>query len=171
MIEQRNAGIGTSAGGTGGAGTGGAPADAGAVVGQFVTFAIGERLFGVDITSVGEIRQWTSATPLPHQPAWNRGVMNLRGAIVPVHDLRARFGGGLTEPTPSHVVVITAIRSQSVGILVDAVSDILTVGSGEIRPLPPDVSELDQTSISGLVAMDDGMVALLDLDRLFPAAA
>lgn len=149
-------------------------ADGASAVIQYVTFAVGDRLFGVDIMSVGEIRQWTSATPLPHQHPWNRGVLNLRGAIVPVHDLRARFGGGLTEPTPSHVVVIASIRGQSVGILVDAVSDILTVRAQEIRALPPNVSEMDEAAISGLVntgASGETMVALLDLERLFPAMA
>ena len=150
------------------------PADAGPEIGaaaaQYVTFAVGDRSFGVDIMSVCEIRQWTSATPLPHQPEWNRGVLNLRGAIVPVHDLRARLGGELTEPTPSHVVVIASIRGQSVGILVDAVSDILTVRAEQIRPLPPNVSDVDESTISGLVSTDDSMVALLDLDRLFPNA-
>ena len=151
------------------------PADAGPEIGaevaQYVTFAVGDRSFGVDIMSVAEIRQWTLATPLPHQPEWNRGVMNLRGAIVPVHDLRARLGGELTDPTPSHVVVIASIRGQSVGILVDAVSDILTVPAGQIRPLPPNVAEADDTTISGLVSEGDGMVALLDLNRLFPGPA
>jgi purine-binding chemotaxis protein CheW len=145
--------------------------DAGGKVAQYVTFALGERSFGVDIMSVGEIRQWTSATPLPHQPEWNRGVLNLRGAIVPVHDLRARLGGALTDPTPSHVVVIAAIRGQSVGILVDAVSDILTVRAEQIRPLPQNVSDVDESTISGLVSTGESMVALLDLNRLFPDAA
>ena len=145
--------------------------DTGAEVAQYVTFAIGDRSFGIDIMSVGEIRQWTTATPLPHQPEWNRGVLNLRGAIVPVHDLRARLGGELTDPTPSHVVVIASIQGQSVGILVDAVSDILTVRSEQIRALPPNVSEVDDSTISGLVSTNDSMVALLDLDRLFPNAA
>ena len=143
----------------------------GGEVAQYVTFALGDRLFGVDIMSVDEIRQWTSATPLPHQPEWNRGVLNLRGAIVPVHDLRARLGGELTEPTPSHVVVIASIRGQSVGILVDAVSDILTIRAEQIHPLPPNVSEVDESTISGLVSTGDSMVALLDLNRLFPSAA
>jgi len=143
----------------------------GGEVAQYVTFAVGDRSFGVNIMSVGEIRQWTSATPLPHQPEWNRGVLNLRGAIVPVHDLRARLGGELTEPTPSHVVVIVSIGGQSVGILVDAVSDILTVRAGQIRALPPNVSEVDEFTISGLVSNGDSMVALLDLDCLFPSAA
>ncbi len=159
------------------------PADAGADMGpesgpemgpevaQYVTFAVGDRSFGVDIMSVGEIRQWTAATPLPHQPEWNRGVLNLRGAIVPVHDLRARLGGDLTDPTPSHVVVIASIGGRSVGILVDAVSDILTVRAEQIRALPPNVSEVDDSTISGLVSTGDSMVVLLDLDCLFPSAA
>ena len=146
----------------------GAGPDMGVEVAQYVTFAVGDRQFGVDIMSVGEIRQWTSATPLPHQPEWNRGVLNLRGAIVPVHDLRCRLGGELTVPTPSHVVVIASIAGQSVGILVDAVSDILTVRVEQIRELPPNLSEVDQSTISGLVRTGDSMVALLDLGQLFP---
>ena len=142
-----------------------------AEVAQYVTFAVGDQSFGIDIMSVCEIRQWVLATPLPHQPKWNRGVLNLRGTIVPVHDLRARLGGELTEPTPSHVVVIASIRGQSVGILVDAVSDILTVRAEQIRPLPPNVSDADESTISGLVSAGDSMVALLDLDRLFPSPA
>ncbi len=149
----------------------GMDSDVGGEVVQYVTFGVGDRSFGIDIMSVDEIRQWTPATVLPHQPDWNRGVLNLRGAIVPVHDLRARLGGELTNPTPSHVVVIAAIGSQSVGILVDAVSDILTIRAGQIRALPPNVSEVDDSTISGLVSEGDGMVALLDLDRLFPSAA
>lgn len=143
----------------------------GGEVAQYVTFAVGDRSFGIDIMAVGEIRQWTLPTPLPHQPEWNRGVLNLRGAIVPVHDLRARLGGELTDPTPNHVVVIAWIGSQSVGILVDAVSDILTVRAGQIRALPPSVSEVDDSTISGLVSTGDSMVSLLDLDRLFPSTA
>ena len=142
-----------------------------AEVAQYVTFAVGERSFGIDIMSVREIRQWAPATPLPHQPEWNRGMLNLRGHIVPVHDLRVRLGGELTEATPGHVVVIASIRGQSVGILVDSVSDILTVQAGQIRPLPPNVAEVDDSTISGLVSAGDSMVALLDLNRLFPGPA
>lgn len=145
-------------------------ADGDVEVAQYVTFAVGERLFGIDIVSVCEIRQWTAATPLPHQPHWNLGVMNLRGAIVPVQDLRARLGGEPTHPTPSHVVVIASIRGQSIGILVDAVSDILTVSGGQVRAVPKDVGEAEGPVISGLVDSDGSMVALLDLDRLFPEA-
>ena len=137
---------------------------------QYVTFVVGDRRYGINIVSVGEIRQWTTATTLPHQPEWTRGVLNLRGAIVPVHDLRARFGGEVMEPTPNHVIVIASIRGQSVGILVDGVSDIVTVEQDDIREVPPVLDGVDERTISGLVSGGDQMIALLDLDLLFPKA-
>jgi purine-binding chemotaxis protein CheW len=136
---------------------------------QYVTFLVGDRLYGVEIVSVREIKQWTPTTMLPNQPHYTRGVLNLRGTIVPVHDLRARFGGSLTEATENHVVVIASIEDQSVGILVDAVSDILTVSPEDVRPIPAGAREMDLESISGLVSSDDQMIALLDLPRLFPS--
>ncbi len=135
---------------------------------QYVTFLVGDRLYGVEITLVREIKQWTPTTALPNQPHYTRGVLNLRGTIVPVHDLRVRFGGMLTEATENHVVVIASIGEQSVGILVDAVSDILTITPEEVRPIPSGAREMDLDSISGLVTSDDQMIALLDLVRLFP---
>lgn len=134
---------------------------------QYVTFLVGERSYGVDIVRVREIKQWAPTTALPNQQAYTRGVLNLRGTVVPVHDLRARFGGPLTETTENHVVVIAWIADQTVGILVDAVSDIVTVDTDEIRAVPQSGS-IDQNScISGLVSNDDDMVALLDLDTIF----
>lgn len=135
---------------------------------QYVTFLVGDRLYGVEITLVREIKQWTPTTALPNQPHYTRGVLNLRGTIVPVHDLRVRFGGMLTEATENHVVVIASIGEQSVGILVDAVSDILTITPDDVRPIPSGAREMDLESISGLVTSDDQMIALLDLARLFP---
>lgn len=135
---------------------------------QYVTFAVGDRLYGVEIVLVREIKQWTPTTALPNQPHYTRGVLNLRGTIVPVHDLRARFGGPLTEATENHVVVIASIGEQSVGILVDAVSDILTVSPEDVRAIPSGARELDLESISGLVSSGDDMIALLELQRLFP---
>lgn len=134
---------------------------------QYVTFLVGDRVFGVDINTVREIRQWTPTTVLPNQPHFTRGVLNLRGTIVPVHDLRARFSGELTEATETHVVVIAAIGEQTVGVLVDAVSDIVSVSTDDIRPVPASASDTDLTAISGLVSTDDAMVALLDLSALF----
>lgn len=136
---------------------------------QYVTFAVGDRLYGVEIVSVREIKQWSPTTALPNQPHYTRGVLNLRGTIVPVHDLRARFGGSLTEATENHVVLIASIGEQSVGILVDAVSDILTVCPDDVRPIPSGARDMDLESISGLVTSGDDMIALLELPRLFPS--
>lgn len=133
---------------------------------QYVTFRVGDSYFSADINSVREITQWQTTTPLPHQRDYTRGVLNLRGTIMPVHDLRARFGGPITEATENHVVVIVCIGEQIVGILVDAVSDIVTVGSSEIRPVP-DAGSQERHLLQGLIDTDDGMVAILDLENLF----
>src|SRR5271157_4702862 len=94
---------------------------------QFISFKIGSEEYAIDIMAVREIKGWTETTALPNQPDYILGVMNLRGIIVPVYDLRCRFGMGLTEASRSHVVIIVAARDRMAGLLVDAVSDILTI--------------------------------------------
>lgn len=138
---------------------------------QYVTFMVGDHAYGVDIVAVREIKQWSPTTALPNQPHYMRGVLNLRGTIVPVHDLRARFGGPETEATENNVIVIVWIGEQTVGVLVDAVSDIIAVQAENIRPVPNSEGDLDPSSIGGLVTAESGMVALLDLDALFGADA
>lgn len=138
---------------------------------QYVTFLVEDRTYGIDIRLVREIKQWSSTTALPNQPIYTRGVLNLRGTIVPVHDLRARFGSGLTEATENHVVVIAWIGMKTVGILVDAVSDIVSVPNEEIKAVPSGPMSMDGSFVSGLVSSGDDMVALLDLNTLFPSAA
>ncbi|MEL7214313.1 MAG: chemotaxis protein CheW [Pseudomonadota bacterium] len=135
---------------------------------QFVSFRVGERIYGVDIMQVREITQWAPTTPLPNQPAHTRGVLNLRGTIVPVHDLRMRFGGPQTEPQSSHVIVIVSIREKLTGILVDAVSDIISAVREDILPVP-NASDIDTPAIAGLVNKEETVVAIIDLDALFPA--
>ena len=136
---------------------------------QFVTFAIGKEEYAVDIMQVREIQAWSEVTVLPNQPKYMRGVLNLRGIIVPIFDLRCRFGQGETEATPIHVVVIVAVKDRIIGILVDRVSDILKVEYGEIRKVPDLDGQEDQDHIVGLVTAGDRMVALLDAARLFHA--
>lgn len=143
------------------------PTDRSSDTAQYVTFLVGEKTFGIVIVMVREIKQWSPTTSLPNQSPHMRGVLNLRGTIVPVHDLRARFGGPLTEATENHVVVIASIRDQTIGILVDAVSDIVTVSSDNIRPVPSTGGAAHDNSISGLVKNGDEMVALLDLEAMF----
>lgn len=140
----------------------------GSDVRQYVTFLVGDSIYGVDINLVREIKQWTPTTVLPNQPGYTKGVLNLRGTIVPVHDLRARFGGPLTEPTETNVVVIVWIGTKTVGILVDAVSDIIGVPNDDIRQVPAGHAMGDMSAIGGLVTSSAGMVALLDLNTMFP---
>lgn len=137
---------------------------------QFVTFIVDNRLYGVDITRVREIKKWTVTTALPNQPEYTRGVLNLRGTIVPVHDLRRRFGGPLTEADESNVVVIVWIGMKTVGILVDAVSDIVSTDAEEIKQVPDAQSGKVRPSIGGLINNASGMIAILDLEALFPTS-
>jgi len=134
---------------------------------QFVSFLVGDRAFGVDIISVREITQWAQTTPLPNQPSYTRGVLNLRGTIIPVHDLRMRFGGSETKADESNVIVIVQIAAQTIGLLVDAVSDIITIQPDQVLPVPVGGRETEAKSLNGLVNTDSGMVAVLNLESLF----
>src|SRR5436309_749089 len=93
---------------------------------QFISFAIGDDQYGVDIMAVREIKGWSDITHLPKQPEYVRGVLNLRGVMVPILDLRCRFGQGLTEATALHIVIIVQIASRQVGLLADRVLDIVS---------------------------------------------
>lgn len=142
-------------------------ADGGGEALQLVTFCLGDQTYGVDIMAVREIKVWTETTPLPNTPRFVRGVINLRGIIVPVFDLRERFGQGLTEVTKTHVVVVVAVDTRIIGILVDAVSDILTVPRAAVRPVPDGEHGQDSAFLAGLIAQGDAMVALISPARLF----
>lgn len=132
---------------------------------QLIAFSIGEQAYGVEITTVREIRAWNGATPLPNTREYVRGVVNLRGTIVPIFDLRARFGAGVTEATKTHVVVVLAVGEKWIGILVDAVSDILTVQKSDIHPVPEGES-MDSELLDGIVTHDSRMVGLIDLESV-----
>jgi len=134
---------------------------------QFITFTIGAEEYGVDIMAVKEIKGWTAATAIPKSPEYVRGVINLRGTIVPIFDLRARFGQGRTEPTPNHVIIIVNVAARMLGLLVDAVSDILTVSPDSIRPVPDVGLGAEVAFLDGLVAVDQRMVTLIALAPLF----
>ena len=140
---------------------------------QFITCTLGDAEYGIDIMAVREIKGWAETTSIPHAPSWIRGVINLRGIIVPILDLRDRFGQGTTAPTPMHVVVIIQTGARTAGLLVDAVSDIIAISPGDIRPVPEVGSDAPESLLAGLVPLDRGMVALVSLDQLlcFPADA
>lgn len=138
---------------------------------QCVAFTIGDRHYCIDIMSVREIRNWTGVTELPNTAEFMRGVINLRGIIVPIIDLRARFGQGLIEPTPSHVVVVVAIGDRLHGLLVDSVSDILTVKRSDIAPIPETGGQSQSPLLGGLITQGEQMLALVALDRLLAGSA
>jgi len=138
---------------------------------QFISFRIGGEEYAIDIMAVREIKGWTETTSLPNQPQYILGVMNLRGTIVPVFDLRRRFGMGLTEASRSHVVIIVAVLDRIVGLLVDAVSDILTIDSSEIRPVPEMERGISVDFLSGIVSINEAMVVILALEELFSRSA
>jgi purine-binding chemotaxis protein CheW len=133
---------------------------------EFISFAIGEEQYGVDIMAVREIKGWSSVTQLPNQPEYMRGVLNLRGVMVPIVDLRCRFGQGLTDATPMHVVIVVQIGIKTVGLLADRVLDIVAVDAAQIQPVPQVSRSMRADFLSGLVTIDTTMIALIDLDHL-----
>lgn len=134
---------------------------------QFLTFRVDTGEYGVDIMTVREIKGWSETTRLPNMPEFMRGVINLRGVVVPIFDLRCRFNMGTTEANPKNVVIILAVGDRTIGILVDAVSDILTINSDEIKPPPSTDSQIDEAFINGLMSVEERMVVLLSVDKLF----
>jgi purine-binding chemotaxis protein CheW len=135
---------------------------------EFITFAIGDDQYGVDIMAVREIKGWTGVTHLPRQPEYVRGVLNLRGVMVPIVDLRCRFGQGETEATPMHIAIIVEIDGQLVGLLADRVLDIVSFTTGKIQAVPQVARGSRADMLSGLVTVENGMIALIDLAHLVP---
>ncbi len=116
--------------------------------------------------AVREIREWADVTHLPKQPDYVRGVLNLRGVIVPIIDLRCRFGQGLTETTPLHIMIIVQIKARQVGFLADRVLDIVSFDTDKIQPVPQVEPDGGADFLSGLVTIGDEMIALIDLPSL-----
>jgi purine-binding chemotaxis protein CheW len=133
---------------------------------QFISFAIGDDQYGVDIMAVREIKGWSEITHLPKQPDYVRGVLNLRGVIVPIIDLRCRFGQGLTEATPLHVVIIVQIDQQLVGLLADRVLDIVSFDPAKIKTVPKVAQSERLNFLSGIATIDNAMIALIELSNL-----
>ena len=133
---------------------------------QFISFAIDNDQYGVDIMAVREIKGWSQITRLPRQPDYMRGVLNLRGVMVPIIDLRCRFGQGMTEATPLHVVIVVQIGASHVGLLADRVLDIVGCDASQVQPVPR-VSQGSRVDfLSGLVTTESGMIALIDLSHV-----
>jgi purine-binding chemotaxis protein CheW len=139
---------------------------------QFLTFSVQGGEYGVDIMKVMEIRGWTETTRIPNSPAYMRGVINLRGLVIPIFDLRARFGNGLTDASEKNVVIVISVGKRTIGILADAVSDILNIKEGEIQAAPEtEMVDVEAKYVSGLISTQGKMVVLLDVEYLFDTEA
>jgi purine-binding chemotaxis protein CheW len=135
---------------------------------ELVCFRIGGQEFCVDIMGVREIRGWTPATPLPGAPGFVRGLINLRGAVLPVLDLAARLGLGQAQPTARHVIIVVQVGSRVTGLLVDAVSDILTVSDEQLQPTPSLAAPEGASFVQGILTIDQRMISLIALNRVTP---
>lgn len=133
---------------------------------EFITFEVGGQLFGLDIMAIREIRAWTPVTKLPSVPHYVAGVVNLRGTVLPVIDLAARLGWPGTEASPRHAIIVTQIGSQARGLIVDSVSDIVTIAAEALQSPPTTSSDGVVPFVEGLAAIDEQMVTVLDLDKL-----
>lgn len=148
--------------------------DEGAGQGQFLTFRLATEEYGIDILSVQEIKGWSGATPLPESPPYLLGVINLRGSVVPIVDLRRRFGLAQAEFGPTTVVIVARVDGPAgtriAGFVVDAVCEVYTVGAADRRPIPEAVTG-QQEFVQGLATVEDKMIILIDIERLLAQAA
>jgi purine-binding chemotaxis protein CheW len=136
---------------------------------KLIVVQIGEQQFAIDIMTVREIRGWTACTPLPHAPTHVLGMINLRGAVLAVIDLGARLGLAVKAPSTSSVVVVAQIQEKLVGLVVDAVCDILDVTENMVQS-PPDIgSGRARDLVDGIMTTEAGIVSLLRLDNLLDA--
>jgi purine-binding chemotaxis protein CheW len=139
-------------------------------ISQFLTFTLGQEQYGVDILRVQEIRGWHAVTRVPNAPAHMLGVLNLRGTIVPIIDMRMRFRLSNVEYTPVTVIIVLSVQTASgthvFGIVVDGVSDVLDVKASEVKVKPDFGAAVNTDFINGLATVGDNMVMLLDIDKL-----
>jgi purine-binding chemotaxis protein CheW len=137
---------------------------------QYLTFILAKEEFGIDILRVQEIRGWVDATPIPNTPDYIKGVVNLRGTIVPIIDLRERFAMESVEYGPMTVVIVVKVmqgeKEKIMGIVVDAVSDVYNIPSEELKPAPDFGGVISIDFLKGLATIDKKMVSVLDIDHL-----
>lgn len=131
---------------------------------EFVAFSVAGLKHCLEIRKILEIRRWSPVTALPHAPAEVLGVMNLRGAVIPIYDLAARFGLGATEPNERNVVIVCAVGGKSIGLLVEAVSEIITIESDSIQPTPDVQSSATKDCVYGVISIEEEMARVINLE-------
>ena len=133
---------------------------------EFLSFRLGTEEYGIDILKVQEIRGYDAVTRIANTPEFLKGVINLRGTIVPIIDLRIKFGLGDPVYDEFTVVIILNVASRIVGVVVDSVSDVLTLTDDQMRPAPEFSAALDTQYVVGLGSIDDRMLILVDIEKL-----
>jgi purine-binding chemotaxis protein CheW len=140
---------------------------------QYLTFKLDQELFAVDISKVREVLEFTTMTKVPRTPDFMRGVINLRGSVVPVVDMRLKLGLSITQKTVDTCVVISEVEAEGehtvLGALVDSVQEVIDLDANDIAPPPQMGSQLDNTVIRGMGKRNDQFIMILDLDRIFTA--
>ena len=134
--------------------------------GQFLTFQLGDELYGVDILRVQEIKGYTTVTKIPNTPEYIKGVLNLRGTIVPIVELRTTFGMPTIDYTMFTVIVVVVVRDRIMGLVVDSVSDVLNISKKDIQAPPAFGTKVDVSVLNGIGKSGDKLAALLNIDRL-----
>jgi purine-binding chemotaxis protein CheW len=140
------------------------------VASEFLTFTLGNEEYAIDILKVQEIRGYESPTLIANAPPFIKGVINLRGIIVPVVDLRIKFNLGKIEYTPFTVVIILNVAGRVIGVVVDSVSDVISLTSAQIRPAPDFSGTFDTKYILGLASQESRMMIVTDIERLMTSA-
>ena len=133
---------------------------------QLVSFRLAEEEYGIEIHKVREIILVGEITRVPQSPSYVIGLINLRSSVIPIVDLKLRFGLGLSEMTDDTRIVVVQVGGKTVGIVVDAVSEVLRISPDQIAPPPPTVVGLGQEYLTGLAKLDDRLLILLDIDKI-----
>jgi purine-binding chemotaxis protein CheW len=138
---------------------------------QFLTFKLGNEIYGLDITKVREVLDFTTVTKVPRTPEFMRGVINLRGSVVPVVDLRRKFGMSLTEKTVNTCIIIAEVMVDNdttvLGVLADSVQEVIDLDQGSISPAPKIGTRLKTEFIKGMGKRDERLIIILDVDKVF----
>ena len=133
---------------------------------EFLTFTLGKEEYGIEILKGQEIRSYEAVTTIANAPEFIKGVVDLRGTIVPIVDMRIKFNLGEVDYTQFTVVIILNVAGRVVGMVVDSVSDVISLGAKQIRPAPDFSSSFDNKYITGLGTVDSRMLSLVDIEKL-----
>ncbi|MCL6120364.1 MAG: chemotaxis protein CheW [Deltaproteobacteria bacterium] len=134
---------------------------------QLVTFKLGNEEFALDILKVQEINRVVEITKVPKAPDFVEGVINLRGRVIPIVDIRKKFHLKIKEATKETRIIVVNIMNKTIGLIVDSVSEVLRINSSTIQPPPPLIAGLDSDYIKGVGKLDERLIILLDIDKIF----